>query len=58
MLSRNHRVGMLSALAREYSRAASGNQMEGDFDFVEILVQDVEGFVKDWIKTIISRMKQ
>jgi hypothetical protein len=49
---------MLSALAREYSRAASGNQMEGDFDFVEILVQDVEGFVKDWIKTIISRMKQ
>lgn len=42
----------------EYRRAVSGSQIEGDFDFMENLVQDVEGFVRDSIKTIISRMKQ
>jgi hypothetical protein len=42
----------------EYGRAVAGNQIEEDFDFMKDLVQDVEGFVRDSIGSIIRQKDQ
>ena len=39
----------------EYSKSESSEQMEADFDFMENIVHDMEGFVRDSIKAIVYR---